>query len=686
MVNNRNIMQRSDIKHKLQELADTIQRHDMLYYQQDAPEISDAEYDVLRHEYRKLLAEYPEFKPDNDPESNVGSATSVGFKKIIHLKPMLSLDNAFSTEDIVEFDERVHRFLNLDPSIPIEYVAELKIDGLSAAIRYKNGQFIKAATRGNGIEGEDVTANVRTIKAIPHHIPFADDEVEIRGEIYLTKAAFFALNERRAVEEEPLFANPRNAAAGSLRQLDASITAQRPLQFFAYDLVSSVSLKTHEEMLQLLSSWGFTVNDDRKLCPDIQAGETFYNEVVLKRAGLPYDIDGVVYKVNDLSLQRRLGYVSRSPRFAIAHKFKAEQAITELKRITVQVGRTGVLTPVAELEPVNVGGVMVSRATLHNEDEINRKQLMIGDQVVIQRAGDVIPQIVESLTSHKQFAIYTLPIVCPVCGSDTHRIEGEAARRCTGGFRCDAQVLGRLRHFVDKQAFDIEGLGEKNIEFLYSTQRIKRPADIFLLPKHNGISFPFLQEEEGWGELSVQNLYQSIEGAKTIDLHRFIYALGIPQVGEITAKILARHYQSWNNLWEMRDQPEVFEEDLESLDGIGPVVADEIVSFFQNPLQTEWIIPLLQQVTINDELPIINNKLPYNGKSIVFTGTLSSQGRQEAKASAERLGFKVASSVSSKTDYIVVGEDPGSKATKAKELGVTILSEDEWLSISKLEV
>jgi len=677
-------MQESDIKLKIQNLANEIHRHDKLYYQHDAPEISDAEYDVLRQDYRNLIRQYPMFIPENDPEKAVGAPLITRFKKVTHLKPMLSLDNAFTPEDIFNFDERIHRFLNLEASRPIQYIAELKIDGLSAALRYKGGQLIGAATRGNGTTGEDVTHNVRTIKDIPQYIPFTEDEIEIRGEIYLTKADFFALNEIREKMDEAPFANPRNAAAGSLRQLDASITAQRPLRFFAYDLVSPILLKTHEETLLLLSAWGLPVNIDRQLCENIQSGEAFYNNIALRRSQIPYDIDGVVYKVNDLDLQRRLGYVSRSPRFAIAHKFKAEQAITRLNAITVQVGRTGILTPVAELDSINVGGVIVSRATLHNEDEINRKRLKIGDQVVVQRAGDVIPQIVKSLTDHHSFDIYELPQTCPICGSLTQRINGEAARRCTGGFHCDAQVLGRLRHFVSKQAFDIEGLGEKNIEFLYSTKRIQRPADIFKLQINNGIQLPGLENEEGWGTLSVNNLFQSIETAKTIELNRFIYALGIPQVGEVTAKILSKHYQSWEKFWAMISHHKEFEEDLESLEGIGPLIAHEIISFFQNPLQIEWIAPLVDLVTISQDRSAKNVTQPYNGKTIVFTGTLLTQGRQEAKDIAERLGFKVSSSVSSKTDYVVIGNDPGSKSAKAKELGLNILTEDEWLNLTNV--
>lgn len=670
------------IKTQIQNLADQIEHHNRLYYQNDAPEISDAEYDDLRKEYRKLIEEYPQFAPTNDPEQTVGSTLTGGFKKVTHLKPMLSLDNAFDTGDINDFDARIHRFLNVPQSTPVEFVAELKIDGLSGAVRYKNGKLVLAATRGNGVEGEDVTANMKTIQDIPHHIPFTEAEVEIRGEVYLAKDDFLSLNQERSRVGEPLFANPRNAAAGSLRQLDSSITAQRPLRFFAYDLVAPLQLQTHEDTLKLLESWGFVVNPDRKICNDIQACEAFYTKIEHRRSQLPYDIDGVVYKVNELALQQRLGYVSRSPRFALAHKFKAEQAITRLNDIIVQVGRTGILTPVAELEPVNVGGVIVSRATLHNEDEVNRKQLQIGDQVVIQRAGDVIPQVVESLTQHDQFVPYQLPQRCPVCDSETHRIDGEAARRCMGGFKCEAQIIGRLRHFVSKLAFDIEGLGEKIIEFLYQTHRVRTPPEIFTLQRRNGVEFSPIEKEEGWGMLSVQNVFDAINTSRSIKLHRYIYALGIPQVGEVTAKILAKHYQTWENMMLVLSNRDDALTDLASIDGIGMVMAQDIVSFFQSDAYLEWGADLLKEVTLIPDISVASGQLPYHGKSIVFTGTLIKQSRQEAKARAEQLGFKVASSVSSKTDYVVVGDDPGSKATKAKELGVAILSEEEWLGLA----
>lgn len=670
------------IQTHIQQLAEQINYHNELYYQNDAPEISDATYDELRKEYRKLIQQYPQFIPQNDPERTVGAAPTSGFEKIKHLKPMLSLDNAFDALDIKDFDVRIHRFLNLSVSAPIEYVAELKIDGLSGAVRYQNGSLVLAATRGNGVEGEDVTSNMKTIRDIPHQIPFTEGEVEIRGEVYLAKKDFLSLNQERLKAEESLFANPRNAAAGSLRQLDAHVTAQRPLCFFAYDLVAPFGLSTHEETLDLLESWGFVVNPDRKICNNIESCEAFYNDIELRRSQLPYDIDGIVYKVNDLSLQQRLGYVSRSPRFAIAHKFKAQQAVTRLNDIVVQVGRTGVLTPVAKLEPVNVGGVIVSRATLHNEDEVNRKLLQVGDQVVIQRAGDVIPQIIESLTQHTYFTPYKLPTRCPVCDSEALRIEGEAARRCMGGFKCNAQVIGRLRHFVSKLAFDIEGLGEKNVEFLFQTRRVTIPPEIFTLQQRNGIDFPPLEKEEGWGALSVQNLFEAINKAKTISFHRFIYALGIPQVGEVTAKILASHYNTFANMLNVLSNKEEALGDLESLDGIGSVMAGDIVSFFHSESYVEWGPALLKEVTLISEQQQDSSSMPHKGKSIVFTGTLIHQSRQEAKTRAEQMGFKVASSVSSKTNYVVVGDDPGSKATKAKELGVTILTEKAWLVLA----
>lgn len=670
-------MERKDIQQQLQQLANEIEYHDNLYYQKDSPEITDAQYDALRNKYKSLRQSYPDIHISNDPESRVGSTISSRFEKVTHLRPMLSLANAFTTEDLLAFDERIKRFLNKEQEEAVQYVAELKIDGLSASIRYSGGKLVLAATRGDGVEGEDVTNNVKTISELPLQIPATHEDIEVRGEVYLEKDAFFALNKAREEAGESVFANPRNAAAGSLRQLDAGVTARRPLKFFAYDVVGSLGVKTHKEVLSLLQEWGFSVNPEGGVCSSIEEVSAFYNGVLVKRAALNYDIDGVVYKVNDLSLQKRLGYVARAPRFAIAHKFPAEQAITKLKSITVQVGRTGVLTPVAELEPINIGGVMVSRATLHNEDEVNRKRLCPGDSVRIQRAGDVIPQVVESLSEHSDFQPYSLPTQCPVCGANTLRVEGESARRCVGSFNCEAQVLGRLKHFVSKKGFNIEGLGEQNIIFLYETKRVQTPADIFLLQEKNGVDRDYLEKQEGWGQLSVDNLFKAINSAKKIVCSRFLYALGIPQVGEVTAKELSKAFGGWVGVWRLVSQPDCAET-LKNIDGIGPSMAEEIAQFFTSPSQKEWLLPLLDIVDVLPDKDLNTQDQPFAGQTIVFTGSLQKQSRSEAKNIAERLGFRVVSSISAKTNYLVAGEDPGSKLKKAQDLGVNVLTEDEW--------
>ncbi len=668
-----------DIKEDIHDLANKILYHNDRYYQDDSPEISDAEYDTLRKKYQLLILEHPNLTPKNNPETLVGAPIVKRFKKSLHLKPMLSLDNAFSDDDIISFDERIHRFINLSQEHPVEYVAELKIDGLSLAVRYKNGRLIRGATRGDGTTGEDVTKNLTTITDIPKNIPYTDSEVEIRGEVYLSITDFNHLNDTREANSEAVFANPRNAAAGSLRQLNPSVTAERPLKFFAYDLINcSLEIDSHEKSLLLLSSWGFSVNSERKVCANISECKSFYDKAASERSQLGYDIDGIVYKVNDKQLQARLGFISRSPRFAIAHKFAAEQAITTLNSITIQVGRTGVLTPVAELEPINIGGVIVSRATLHNEEEINRKRLSIGDQVVIQRAGDVIPQIVESLTTKKNFQPYKMPKICPVCAHLTDKPEREAATRCTGGFSCSAQAIGRLKHFVSKLAFNIDGLGEKHIRFLYNSKRILSPSDLFTLHTKNK-NHP-LEKEDGWGNQSLQNLFSAIKSVQTIELHRLIYALGIPQVGIVTAKQLALHYETWENFWSSISNNTALKA-LEDLSGIGPAIAEDIITFSRHCEERTWVENLTPHLVILPHIKSNAEVLPYFGKTIIFTGTLQNQGRSEAKAVAERLGFKVTNTVSSKTDYIVLGKDPGSKAKKAEELNIHILSESEWLSI-----
>lgn len=671
-----------DIQKYIADLADRIIQCDIAYYENDAPLISDAEYDVLRKEYRKLIEKHPLFTPANDPEKRVGAALQKRFNKIQHLRPMLSLDNVFDAEDLKAFFQKISRFLNLALDSFTPMVAELKLDGLSASIRYQHGKLVKAATRGTGVEGEDVTANIKTISSIPHEIPFTENEIEVRGEIFMNKDAFLTMNSEREVKGEALFANPRNAAAGSLRQLDFTITAKRPLKFFAYEVVGFEESSTHEQTLQTLLAWGFPVNPDRALCHSLQEILNFYNSIDLRRSHLPYDIDGLVYKVNDLGLQKRLGFVARSPRFAVAHKFQAEQAITTLKAITVQVGRTGVLTPVAELEPINIGGVLVARATLHNEDEINRKQISIGDKVVVQRAGDVIPQVVKVVESKSVFHLYQLPERCPECSAETMRIEGEAARRCTGGMNCKAQALGRLKLFVSKQAFDIEGLGSKNVETFFEKEFIRTPNDIFTLEERHRAA---IQKLEGWGNKSAHNLFEAINVKRTISLDKFIYSLGIPQVGVVTAKLLAKVYETWDHfctsMQKASDKESSEYAHLIGLDGVGETMAQDLLIFFQSSSEMDWVTKLAERLTIKPIQRIDASISPYNGKSIVFTGTMQSMGRQEAKDKAERLGMRVQSAVSKKTDYVVVGEAAGSKAKKAEELKLKIITEKEWVEI-----
>lgn len=681
----------ADAKAELKRLAAAVAHHDKLYYQKDNPEISDAEYDELRKRNLAIEARYPELIRSDSPTRRVGAAPSVGFAKVTHSRPMLSLDNAFEEADVREFEERVRRFLKLPAEEKVELSAEPKIDGLSIALTYRDGKFVQGATRGDGEVGEDVTANLRTIDDIPSHLKGRDvpDLVEVRGEIFMQRAAFLKMNEARAAAGEPVFANPRNAAAGAVRQLDPKITATRPLRFLAYAWgeVDGKMPKTHWEVLERFRHWGFPINPLSKLVDGAGAALEFYHDVADKRAKLAYEIDGVVYKVNRLDWQERLGMVSRAPRWAIAHKFPAEQARTRLNKITIQVGRTGTLTPVAELEPITVGGVVVSRATLHNEDEIARKDVRVGDTVVVQRAGDVIPQVVEVVLSErpKGAKAYEFPDKCPVCGSKAIREDGEVARRCTGGLTCAAQVVERLRHFVSRNAFDIEGLGEKHIEAFHEEKLIDSPADIFRLHKHADS----LRKREGWGEKSVERLMAAIDARREISLERFIYALGIRQVGEATAKLLARHYGSlkaWRKAMEEAAKHPDGEaaQDLDSISQIGPSVARDILAFFAEKHNRDTLDDLGKEVTKVQDfvVPRAAANSPVSGKTVVFTGTLETMTRQEAKARAEGLGAHVAESVSKKTDYVVVGADAGSKAKKAAALGVTTLSEDEWLKLS----
>ncbi len=676
-------------KAELARLAGEIAHHDRLYYQKDEPEISDVEYDELRRRNAAIEARFPDLIRPDSPSLRVGAPPAAAFAKVRHTLPMLSLDNAFDEEDVRDFAERIRRFLGLKPEQAIELVAEPKIDGLSIALRYEKGRFVQGATRGDGVVGEDVTANLRTIDDIPSYLKGRDlpDVLEVRGEVYMRRADFLKLNERRMANGEPAFANPRNAAAGSVRQLDPAITARRPLRFFAYALgeVSGAIAKTHWDLLARLRAWGYPVNPLARLSASVGEALAFYREIADKRASLGYEIDGVVYKVNRFDWQERLGMVSRSPRWAIAHKFPAERARTRLNAITIQVGRTGTLTPVAELQPVNVGGVVVSRATLHNEDEINRKDVRVGDTVVVQRAGDVIPQIVEVVLSERPKGAkpYAFPDHCPVCGSKAVRMEGEVARRCTGGLTCAAQATERLRHFVSRNAFDIEGLGDRHIEAFYTDGLIRRPGDIFRLKERK----KDIQEREGWGEKSVERLVAAIDARRTIPLERFIYALGIRQVGEATAKLLARHYRTLEHWREAmiaaaRDPDGESAHELDTISQIGPSVAADIAAFFSERHNLETLDDLARVVEVEPfAAPARTANSRVAGKTVVFTGTLETMTRQEAKARAEALGANVTESVSKKTDYVVVGADAGSKAKKAAALGIKTLSEQDWLAL-----
>ncbi len=690
-----------DAEAELARLAGEIAHHDRLYYQSDAPEISDADYDALRRRNDAIEARFPGLVRGDSPARRVGAAPSDGFGKVRHRVPMLSLGNAFADEDVTEFVVRVRRFLSLKADDPLSFTAEPKIDGLSISIRYEAGELVEAATRGDGAEGENVTANVRTIREIPKilHGRKLPDIVEVRGEIYLGHADFAELNAAQAESGGKVFANPRNAAAGSLRQLDSTITASRPLRFFAYAWgeMSDMPADTQTGMVEAFAHWGLPVNPEMTLCDTAEEMLAFYQRIGLRRSKLGYDIDGVVYKVDRLDLQARLGFVSRSPRWAVAHKFPAEQATTVLRAIDIQVGRTGSLTPVARLEPVTVGGVVVTNATLHNEDEIARKDIRIGDTVVVQRAGDVIPQVVRIIEEKRPKGAkpYEFPHVCPVCGShavreaDSDPDTGGVVRRCTGGLICPAQAKERLKHFVSRLAFDIEGLGEEKIELFFEEGLIRTPGDIFTLEARNARSDAPLQKRKGMGEKSVEKLFRAIDARRTIGLDRFLFALGIRHVGETTAKDLAKAYRSYEVFRAAVDA--AVEEDgrgeayaeIDNIEGIGETVVDALVDFFSEPHNIEAVGELLQHVTVTPFERPADVVSPVTGKTVVFTGTLERMGRSEAKAQAERLGAKVAGSVSKKTDYVIAGADAGSKLTNAQVLGVTVLTEDEWLALIK---
>ena len=667
--------------------------HDKRYYQQDAPTITDAEYDALRKRYGAIEERFPDLRTLDSLTLKVGVAPTGRFAKIRHAVPMLSLDNAFSEEDVTRFGERIRRFLKLSADEPLAFSAEPKIDGLSISLRYEGGKLVNAATRGDGTVGEDVTANIKTLKDVPQQLKGRSlpAVAEVRGEVYMTKDDFLALNERQKAAGKELYINPRNTAAGSLRQKDASITASRPLRFFAYSWgeMSEMPADTHSGMLAWLARCGLPTNPLSKLCRSAEDMLAFHREIGLKRGALDYDIDGVVYKVDRLDWQERLGFVSRSPRWAIAHKFPAEQATTLLKDIEIQVGRTGALTPVAKLEPVTVGGVVVQNATLHNADEIARLDVRIGDTVTIQRAGDVIPQVLGVVEDKRPRGTkpYEFPKTCPcplksAVMRELNTAGEEGVRfRCSGEFACPFQRTEHLKHFVSRGAFDIEGLGDKQIDLFYEKEWVREPAAIFTLEKKHGKE---LLEEEGYGETSVRNLFQSIDARREISLERFIYALGIRHVGETTARALARGYGTWGAFHDaslkLVKRDEETRTEMDALDQIGDTVIDAIAAYFGETHNRGLVERLTREVRILDaEKPRADSNVA--GKTVVFTGSLEKMTRDEAKAMAERLGAKTSASVSKKTNYVVAGPGAGSKLTDAKKLGVTVLTEDEWFAL-----
>ncbi len=777
-------LSRPEAEAELARLAVEIARHDALYHAQDAPEISDADYDALVRRNAEIEAAHPDLIRPDSPSRRVGAAPADGFGKVRHAVPMLSLGNAFADEDVADFAARVRRFLNLSTDETLAFTAEPKIDGLSISIRYENGRLVEAATRGDGTEGENVTANVMTIREIPHRLKGRDipDRIEVRGEIYLGHDDFRRLNAEQEAASDKIFANPRNAAAGSLRQLDSTITARRPMRFFAYTwgAASTLPAETQTAVVAAFAAWGLPTNPLMRTCASTDEMLAYYREIGLRRAALGYDIDGVVYKVDRLDLQARLGFVSRSPRWAIAHKFPAEQATTVLEAIDIQVGRTGALTPVAKLRPVTVGGVVVSNATLHNEDEIARLDVRVGDTVTVQRAGDVIPQILGVVLERRpaEAVPFAYPHVCPACGSEAVRDideatgESDVVRRCTAGLVCPAQARERLRHFVSRNALDIEGLGEKQIALFFDERLIRTPADIFTLQARDAASPNPLSQRKGFGAKSVENLYKAIAARRRVSLERFVFALGIRHIGETTAKDLGKAFGDWPTLraaiegaiedapglvWRrfealpgvgaktaeaavrslasaggerllaqadlLDDRPlaeriaaarlvparaaaalaNAFQGDaaklvaaareaasqlpaeryteLASLSGIGTVATDALVDFFREPHNREVLAALLDQIEIVPFERPAATQSPVTGKTVVFTGTLVRLNRNEAKAQAERLGAKVSGSVSKKTDYVIAGADAGSKLAKAQELGVAVLSEDEWIEL-----
>ncbi len=671
---------------ELARLAALLQRHDRAYHEQDAPEVTDAEYDAIRAENNAIEAAFPSLIRPDSPSMRVGGAPAGGFAQLRHRMPMLSLDNAFDAEEFIEFAERAARFLGRK-DVDFAMVAEPKIDGLSVSLTYHDGQLLHAATRGDGTTGEDVTANIRTVAGIPHMLtkPFPA-RIEVRGEVFIAKADFLTLNVAQEEAGQRPFANPRNAAAGSLRQLDFRITRSRPLRMFAYAMgeASAPVASTHWGYLGQLKAWKFSVNPLSTQLQGPAEADAFQERMGLERSGLGYDIDGVVYKIDDLGLQSRLGFVGRAPRWAIAWKFPAQQATTVLEDILIQVGRTGALTPVAVLTAVGVGGVLVTRATLHNEDEITRKDIRIGDTVVVQRAGDVIPQIVSVKVELRpdNARVFVPPERCPVCGSHAVRLPGEVVRRCTGGLICPAQTEERLIHLASRGAFDIEGLGEKTVRELVTDGLLKTLADIFRLPDKEMA----LAVREHWGPISARNLVHAIEQRRDIPFERFILGLGIRRIGEVNAKLLARHYTSFAN-WRSQMLAAVAigsdaRSDLGAILRIGPTIANELAEFFAEPRNVASMDALAAELRIADAVvdTAVNSAL--SGKTVVFTGSLETLARPEAKALAERLGAKVTDAVTRKTDLVVIGADPGSKARKAAELGIRVITEAEFRALA----
>lgn len=689
-----------DAKTELARLAQALSSANDAYHGNDAPEVSDAEYDALKRRNLEIEDAFPDLKRKDSPSDKVGAAPSEGFGKIAHAQRMLSLGNAFNDDDVAEFDRGIRKYLGLGEEAELSYTAEPKIDGLSLSLRYENGVLVQAATRGDGQTGENVTANALTIRDIPQRLSDAPDLLEVRGEVYMSHDDFAALNAKQAERGAKVFANPRNAAAGSLRQLDSTITAARPLRFFAYawGSVSAPLASTQMAAIERLRTLGFQTNPLTSICANPDEMIAHYNRIDAQRATLGYDIDGVVYKVNALELQARLGFRSTTPRWAIAHKFAAELAWTRLEAIDIQVGRTGALSPVARLTPVTVGGVVVSNATLHNEDYIagrdnkgadirDGKDIRIGDWVQVYRAGDVIPKVADvDLSKRPDTATpFDFPVTCPRCDSPAPREPGDAVRRCAGGIVCPAQVVEKLKHFVSRGAFDIEGLGAKQVEQFHSDGWIAEPADIFRLQERYGSGLQQLKNREGWGGKSAQNLFDAIEEKRNIGLGRVLFAIGIRHVGAQASNLVARNYGTWEAFFEnvtaAQDRDAEAWAALLSIDGVGEVMANSLVTAFNAPAERASIERLVAQLNIQDEIAPAVTDSPVAGKIVVFTGTLEKMTRAEAKARAEALGAKVSGSVSAKTDIVIAGPGAGSKAKKAQDLGLDVVDEDGWLAL-----